>query len=151
MYTSQRKNSYCLKFLQPFDLKERLLSCPGGQEHWTEFQTLCKDILVYLFVPPLDEPMVESKTETGHQRRDIIFPIPYNAKGFWAMIMHKYHAEALIVDCKNYSSPIGQDEIIRISRYLGKKRLGLFAITIGRLPPAACRIGDKRDKAALAG
>jgi len=142
MYAAEKEVNCRLKNTQGFDLVERLSLCPQGREHWVVFQKLCKDILTYLFVPPLSEPIVESRTGTGHQRRDLIFPIPYDAAGFWALIRSRYYAEALIVDCKNYSNPIGQDEITHISRYLGKEGLGLFAIVISRLPPAKSAIKE---------
>jgi len=113
-----------------------LSSCMKGRKHWQKFQLICKDILTYLFVPPLGEPIEESRTKTGLERRDLIFQIPYDADGFWQMIFNIYGARALIVDCKNYSEPVGKDEVLDISQYLAKKRLGNFGIILSRCPPS---------------
>lgn len=117
-------------------LIRKLTSCKKGVAHWKEYQLICKEIFTYLFVPPLDEPLEESKTKSGLQRRDLIFPIPYNAEGFWSMVRLKYGATAIIVDCKNYNKPIGKNEVLKVSQYLSKKKLGNFAIILTRESPS---------------
>jgi hypothetical protein len=128
----------------PLELIERLSRCRRGHKFWQQFQNLSRDILAYLFVPPLGEPMEESTTETGLQRRDLIFPISYDTDGFWMMIKYKHDAEALIVECKNHSEPIGANEIVKASKYLGKKRLGMFALVISRYPPEQSAIKEMK-------
>ena len=116
-------------------LLRKLDRCPRGRTHWRQFQDICTEILVHLFVPPLEEPFKESRTKRGHQRRDLLFPIPYDASRFWAYIKSKYNAEFLVVDAKNYSKPIRADPVVKVANYLGEKRLGNFALILSRLPP----------------
>jgi hypothetical protein len=125
-------------------LIDRLSSCEMGREHWQEFQQICEDILTHLFVPPLGEPIWESRTDSGLERRDLIFQIPYNAGGFWQMISYKYSASALIVSCKNYSDPIRKDEVLDLSQYLAKTRLGNFGIILSRYPASESAIKEAK-------
>ena len=124
---------------------ERLGACPKGKEHWVEFQDLCKEILSHLFVPPLVEPFEQSRTETGLHVRDLIFDIPYSVRNnFWAYIRDKFDSLALVVECKNYSSPIEGNQIVISSKYLGKNKLGRFGIVFSRLEPAKSAIGEMK-------
>ena len=127
---------------ESLELTRRLTSCLRGHEYSSEFQAICRDTLSYLFVPPLGQPVEESRTDTGLQRRDIVIPIPYDAEGFWFMLRQKHQAEALIVDCKNYSGPIEANEIVVTSKYLGERRLGLFAVIISRCEPAESAVKE---------
>jgi len=115
---------------------ERLNACPKGKAGWLEFQDLCKEILVHLFVPPLVRPFEKSRTVSGLHIRDLIFDIPYSAGRFWGYIRDKFDSLALVVECKNYSSRIKGNQIVISSKYLGKNRLGRFSIVFSRLGPA---------------
>lgn len=123
-------------------LIERLKACPRGKDGWTEFQDICKEILMHLFVPPLVEPLEQSRTETGLQIRDLILDIPYSVRNFWGYIRDKFDASALVVECKNYSSPIEGNQIVISSKYLGKNRLGRFGVVFSRLDPAESAIKE---------
>lgn len=123
-------------------LIDKLSSCEKGREHWQKFQRIGTEILTYLFVPPLGEPIEGSRTESGLEIRDLIFQIPYDASGFWQMIVLKYNASALIVDCKNYSEPIGKYEVLHTSQYLSEKRLGNFGIILTRCSPSVSAIKE---------
>lgn len=56
------------------DLVNRLDSCPIGEKGWREFEDLCVEILEFLFVPPLVKPISQSRTYSGTNRRDAVFP-----------------------------------------------------------------------------
>ena len=132
------KKSVAMKFI------ERLDACPKGKEGWSEYQDLCKEILVHLFVPPLMEPVEQSRTETGLHIRDLIFDIPYSINGFWAYVRDKFDASALIVECKNFSSPIEGNQIVISSKYLGKNKLGRFGIVFSRVDPAESAVKEAK-------
>ena len=117
-------------------LIERLIVCQKGKDGWTEFQILCKEILAYLFTPPLVEPVEQERTETGLHVRDLIMDIPYALTGFWGYIRDKFDSSALVVECKNYSSPVEGNQIVISSKYLGRNRLGRFGIVLSRSDPA---------------
>jgi len=116
-------------------LVRRLDECLKGKEGWVAFQDLCKDILIHLFVPPLMDPFEQSRTESGLHIRDLIFDIPYTLMGFWGYIKDKFDSSALIVECKNYSSPIEGNQVVISSKYFARNRLGRFGIIFSRLEP----------------
>jgi energy-converting hydrogenase A subunit M len=123
-------------------LIEKLSSCAPGSEKWNEYEKICKKILVFLFVPPLKEPLERKRTETGLHVRDLIFHIPYEVDGLWQYVQNKLSAVAVIVDCKNYSEPITGTEVITFGKYLGDKKLGRFGIIVSRLPPAQSAMNE---------
>jgi hypothetical protein len=96
------------------------------------YQDTCREILRYALVPPLGEPIEETPARGRDLRRDLIFHIPYDTKGFWAYVQMNYKSLALIVDCKNYAGPLHQNEIIITAKYLNEKGLGLFGIMLCR-------------------
>ncbi len=148
-YYSEQFLKQPIKFIAPpkphsQELIERLSACPPGLEKWKEFEDICKEILTFLFVPPLLEPLDHVRTESGLQIRDLIFHIPCNVGGFWDFIQRKYDAVAVIVECKNYSNPIEGNNVVISSKYLGKKRLGLFGIVISRFSPAESAFKERK-------
>jgi hypothetical protein len=125
-------------------LIERLRACQKGKDGWTEFQILCKEILAYLFVPPLLEPVEQERTETGLHVRDLIMDVPYALTGFWGYIRDKFDSSALVVECKNYSTPVEGNQIVISSKYLGRNRLGRFGIVLSRSDPAESAYKETR-------
>jgi hypothetical protein len=113
-------------------LTERLTMCPEGEEGWVDYQKVCRDILEYLFVPPLVGPLEQSRTTNGLQIRDLILDIPYNIVGFWQFIRDKFDCSALVVECKDYKGPIGSNEVVVTTKYYGKQRLGRLGIILSR-------------------
>lgn len=117
-----------------------LKEIPPGNEHWQEYQTACKDVLNYCFVPPLLEPFEEDLTEEGLHRRDIIYHIPSGEGKFWAYIQSAYQSIAMIVDAKNYSDELPPNQVVITSKYCGTKKLGNFGLIISpKGPSKACR------------
>jgi hypothetical protein len=130
-----------LKAIPKVELKEqskntlisRLEECPQGKPSWKQYQDLCKEILEFLFVPPLNSPFEQSRTETDLQVRDFILDIPYSAGGFWADVRTTFFASAVIVDSKNYSEPLPANGVVINSKYFGKSRCGLFGVILSRM------------------
>ncbi|TET14926.1 MAG: hypothetical protein E3J81_05895 [Dehalococcoidia bacterium] len=117
-------------------LVKKLESCPPGREHWRDYEDVCQEILTYCLVPPLTEPSVQSRTENGFERRDLIFHIPHAATGSvwsWLHTDQRFCSLAIILDCKNYSSELNGDEVHKTTKYLSKDRLGLFGIIVTRV------------------
>lgn len=118
------------------EIAHHLIEClegiPSGPEHWIEYQSLCKEILNFCFVPPLLDPFEEERTDGGLHRRDLIYHIPHGVGGFWDYIKIAYSALAVIVDCKNYSESLRQNEVVITSKYFGSKKLGNFGIMVSR-------------------
>lgn len=126
------------------ELVGKLSACPPGRENWKEFEDICREIFTFLFVPPLAEPLVQLRTETRLQIRELVFPIPCGMSGFWGYVQDRYKATALIVECKNYSGPIEGNDVVIFSKYLGDKRLGSFGIILSRQPVAQSAVGEMK-------
>lgn len=107
----------------------RLDECPEGKEGWKEYENICIDILRYLFVPPLIKPRVQSRTESGIEIRDAIFPNRGN-HDIWSLIRNDYDAKYIVFEFKNYSlnktgADIDKCVVNQVKNYLTQ--------TIGRL------------------
>lgn len=80
----------------------RLKGCPEGSMGWKEYENICIEILNYLFVPPLKEPKIQSRTESGIDIRDAVYPNRGNHEN-WGFIRNDYDAKYIIFEFKNYS------------------------------------------------
>jgi hypothetical protein len=112
-------------------LSEELRSCKPGKEQWEKYQDLCRDILTYCLVPPLDRPLEQNRDKGGIHIRDLVFYIPYDIGTFWNFIILKY-SDAFIVECKNYSELLSENEFIISSKYLDPKGLTNLGFVITR-------------------
>ncbi len=81
----------------------RLKNCPEGKAGWKEYENICIDILNYLFVPPLKEPKIQSRTESGVDIRDAIYPNRGKHEN-WGFIRNDYDAKYIVFEFKNYST-----------------------------------------------
>jgi hypothetical protein len=117
-------------------LVARLKTIPPGKRDWREYQSVCRDILSFCFVPPLSTPLEESRTKGGRHRRDIVYNIPMGVERFWGYVQGFFSAIAVIVDPKNYGKRLPPDEVVVVSKYLGSKKLGDFAIVPCRKGPS---------------
>ncbi|HEX8228201.1 MAG TPA: hypothetical protein VF826_02685 [Chloroflexia bacterium] len=117
------------------DLIARLSSCPPGLAGWQDFEDVCIDILRYSFVPPLSEPHIQSRTYSGIDRRDAIFPNRAPETRNWKLLLEELSARLILCEFKNYgSSEIGKDEVDQARNYL-KKTMGRLALLICNKPP----------------
>jgi hypothetical protein len=113
-------------------LADKLRECPRGKVGWRRYEDTCEEILNYCLVPPLKEPSRQETTYDGIQRRDLIYHIPHGSGQFWDYAMTAYFALAIIVECKNHSEPVGQDEVVNTAKYLGERRLGNLGLIMTR-------------------
>lgn len=127
-------------------LVAKLKTIPSGQERWPQYQSICKDILTFCFVPPLLAPMEESSTEGGLHRRDIIYPMPLGEGGFWGYLQTSFSASHIIVDTKNYNDELPKDQVVITSKYFGAKKLGNFGLIISRRGPSKSAKREQIDR-----
>ncbi|MCP2341032.1 hypothetical protein [Actinomadura rupiterrae] len=110
---------------------DRLENISPGMAHWRLYQRFCRDLLEYLFCPPLNAPIWESENDSGTNRKDIIFP-NYSTQGIFAWIYTRYRGEYIVVDAKNHHAPIGKDAIVQLANYLSDHGAGKFGLVISR-------------------
>lgn len=63
---------------------------------------------------------------------------------YWAYLHRVYEETALIVDSKNLSQPLSQQEVTEVSKYLSGKRLGRFGIIATRSQPSRSTLEEQR-------
>lgn len=120
----------------PVDLIQRLDECPVGQTGWRQYEEICIDILEFLFVPPLQEPQLQSRSLSGIDIRDAIFPNRnLDQQSIWGQLRHELGARLIPFEFKNYDSEnIGKDEVNQIRNYLTRP-MGKLGIMISSKEP----------------
>ncbi len=116
---------------QIIDLVNRLDNCPTGARGWREFEDICIEILEFLVVPPLVRPIIQTRTYSGTNRRDAVFPNRnFDEKHGWGLLLRELEARMVLFEFKNYEkTEIGKDEVIQTDNYLTDP-MGRLAIMI---------------------
>lgn len=128
------------------ELIKRLDECPEGKEGWKVYEDICIDILNYLFVPPLGEPKIQSRRESGIDIRDAVYP-NRNSNENWKFIRDDYDAKYVVFEFKNYSaggSEIDKQVLLQIDDYL-KKTIGRFGIICSKKLPNNSGLEKRKD------
>lgn len=108
---------------------------PAGPKHATEYHNLVVGSLTALFYPDLTLPHTEWKIHDGRKRIDIVFSNSGDT-GFFAQRRTdpKTNSNLVIVECKNYSDDIANEEIDQL--------LGRFDDNRGYFGIVTCRAVD---------
>jgi len=128
------------------NLIKELENCAEGMEGWKEYEDVCIKIFKYLFVPPLSEPKIQSRRESGIDIRDAIFP-NRAANENWKFIREDYDAKYIVIEFKNYAkkgSEIDKYVVIQIDDYL-KKTIGRFGIICSKKTPNDSGLQKRKD------
>jgi hypothetical protein len=120
-----------LKRTKESKFDSRLKECEPGKRDWKKFQDICEEILCHCLVPPLIQPLIQPETRDGLHIRDLIFNIPYELNGFWSLFLNKFGL-ALIIECKNYASPVKENQLRISSKYVGEGKLTTLGILVTR-------------------
>ncbi|WP_421976048.1 TIR domain-containing protein [Roseivirga seohaensis] len=127
-------------------LIKKLDNCPEGKDGWKQYEDICLEILNYLFVPPLGEPKIQSRRESGIDIRDAIYP-NRNSNENWKFIRDDYDAKYIVFEFKNYSengSEIDKQVLLQIDDYL-KKTIGRFGIICSKKLPNKSGLEKRKD------
>ena len=114
------------------ELIRRLSGIPSGKEGWLAFEKFSEDLLNLLFVPPLNTAIPQSSNESGINRRDLVLPNYAAADNFWGFLRHHYRADFIVADAKNYTKPIGKEQVLQLANYLSHHGTGLVGILLTR-------------------
>jgi CheY-like chemotaxis protein len=126
------------------DLLSQLEACPRGQKHAKKFESICVSILEFLFVPPLQKVISQSRRADGHEIRDAI--LPNRAYGYlWEALRQEFDAKHIVVEFKNYTKQIGKAEVSQLREYLTRKSLGRFGLLISRFHPSESALLSRLD------
>jgi HJR/Mrr/RecB family endonuclease len=118
----------------------RLKDCPEGQNGWKEFENVCIEILNYLFVPPLKEPKIQSRTESGIDVRDALYPNRCDHPN-WKFVRTDYDAKYILFEFKNYKTgdggvDIDKSVVNQVRNYL-KQTIGRIGFVCSRREPVS--------------
>lgn len=118
------------------DLIGRLYSCPKGRAGWKDFEDVCIEILCYLFVPPLSHPKIQSRTYSGIDVRDAVFPNRnFDSSNIWGELLKELDARLILFEFKNYDKEeVGKEEVDQARNYLTGP-MGRLAIMCCNKPP----------------
>jgi len=114
------------------DLVSRLADINPGTAGWPGYEKYCEDLLSFLFVPPLNPPIPQSRDERHVNRRDYVLPNYAVDGGFWQFMRTHYEAHLVVVEVKNLSREPGKNEILQVANYLNPRGTGLFALILAR-------------------
>ena len=126
------------------DLKD----CPEGKEGWNDYENICIDILNYLFVPPLIKPKIQSRTESGLDIRDALYPNRCDHID-WKLIRNDFDAKYILIEFKNYSTnkggaKIDKDVVNQARNYL-KPTIGRLAFICSKKKPNSSGIEAQKQ------
>jgi Restriction endonuclease len=118
------------------NMVSKLNNCPEGREGWKDYENICIEILNYLFVPPLREPKIQSRTVSGLDIRDALYPNRGNHPN-WKVIRDDYEAKYILIEFKNFSenSDIDKEVVNQARNYLKKLVIGRIAFICSNKKP----------------
>lgn len=115
-------------------LISRLESCPLGSNGWAEFEKIGMEIFRFLFKDDFRSYISKDQSYTFDKifRRDLIINNNFiDSTSFWSQMKSDFNCNIIVVDFKNYSSPLEQNEFYLPSKYLNLI-IGKFAIIFSR-------------------
>ena len=111
----------------------RLHGIRPGLPGWPAYENYCEDLLNFLFVPPLNPAIPQSRDEHNANRRDYVLPNYWVLDGgFWQFMRGHYEAHFVVAEVKNLSKAPGKREILQVANYLNPHGTGLFALVLAR-------------------
>jgi len=124
------------------DLIKKLKACPAGKEGWSDFEQICTEILIHVFVPPLSMPKIQPRTYSEIDRRDAVFPNRnFENTCIWGNLYNELKARMILIEFKNYDKiDIGKDEVNQTRNYLTEPMGKLAIIVCDKLPNESAHI-----------
>ena len=113
-------------------LERRLISCPiGKNEYGKTYESICWDILNYLFAEEFSSKEAQFETKDKIFRMDAICSIKGN-RVFWQWLIQHYNSRFVVFEFKNYKESLEQNLIYVTEKYLFNAALRNVAIIISR-------------------
>ena len=111
-------------------LRARLRSCPPGRVAYAQFEKLAQGALTEIFGDSLGAPRTQKATRDGVRRPDAVYPIR-SSGSFWERIRARFGADFLVVDFKNYKTPVKGAVIDDAAKY-GADAVGNLVLVVSR-------------------
>lgn len=116
------------------ELISKLKNCPLGIEGWSEFEEICTEIFEYLFSDNFRNytHKIQAYTNDNIFRRDLIINNNFNdTTSIWGQAKSDFNCNLIVVDFKNYSEPLEQNEFYLPSKYFNLNT-GKFGLLLTR-------------------
>ncbi|HEX8900976.1 hypothetical protein [Vitreimonas sp.] len=113
-------------------LIEELERLPRGMKAAGKYHSLMTGVLPFLFYPNLIQPVKEREIHSGRKRIDLSFTNAAES-GFFSTVLARPQTRAswVMIECKNYSSDLGNPELDQMS--------GRFSPARGKFGIICCR------------
>ncbi len=102
-------------------LLSAVTSTPAGAGHAEDYHVAVRDLLTALFYPHLTQPRKEWDIHNGRKRIDIVFTNTAGG-GFFYWVGQHYSAPLIIVECKNYSDDVANNELDQLAGRFSPRR-----------------------------
>ena len=113
-------------------MKFRLNSIPYGKPGWIDYEDIVCDIFKGCLQPKyISEPFTQEVSPNPNFRRDIILPLTVEGN-FWHYLSVVYKGSLIIVECKNYTDPITQEEVTSTLKYITRPAVSNLAFIVSR-------------------
>ena len=126
-------------------LGSRLAAIPSGNDTAGAYHSLAVGLLTFLLHPDLIWPIKEREIHEGRKRVDIVYTNAARDNFFhMVMVAAQTRSTHVFVECKNYSTDVGNPELDQLTGRFGHQR-GLFGLLLCRsdsrvdLTRARCR------------
>jgi hypothetical protein len=112
------------------DKLDAILATVRGEAGAYQYERTIEALLTPLFHPVLIDPEVQTRLHGGQKRVDITYSNMASI-GFFNWVATHYHASYVYVECKNYTSEVGNPELDQLA--------GRFSLIRGQLGMLLCR------------
>ena len=120
-------------------LIERLQVCKSGKKYSGEYESVCEEILRFLFEANYFNRLTrQHKTKDEHFRMDLIGSLKINQNKeesmhpLWQLLVQHYNSHFVVFEFKNYAKEIDQNLIYITEKYLYDSALRNVAVIISR-------------------
>ena len=112
----------------------KLAGVAPGQKNAKAYETVCQDIISYLFSDDLRDVRSQKRTTDGINIYDLVYRVAPKHP-FWITLTRDFRARVVLFECKNYGKPIGAMEVFTTERYLSASALRPICFVLSRKPP----------------
>lgn len=110
-----------------------LAALPPGNRDAKTYETICKEIIDYLFSDDLRDVRSQKRTTDGLNIFDLIYRVSPKHP-FWVTLTRDFRARVVLFECKNYGKPIGAMQVFTTERYLSASALRPICFVLSRKP-----------------
>ena len=104
----------------------------GRGKSATLFEKAVEEVFTFCYYPKyIDAPISQSTSINPDQRRDIILPV-IDTSSFFHYMSIVYRGDLILIECKNYTEQMTQQEVEKTLKYLRRPSLANIGFLIVR-------------------